>query len=1175
MRILQLKLTAFGPFTNVVIELGEPERDFHLVYGRNEAGKSSALRGLKQALFGIPLRTADNFLHPHLQMRVGCVLEHSDGSRIDFVRRKGRSNTLRAGDDKDVLDDTALDKFLGGISEEVFETMFGLGHEDLVRGGHEIIKGSGKIGQVLFAAASGISDLRQVQLHLQKETEELFAPSASKRAINLAFSELERNRKRLKEAELPAAEWLEHNRALKEALYQKEEANREFQEKTNEKSRLERIRDGLPLIGRRKELLEQIKSYADALILPEDFGKRRISLLSELRSAQGSVERSVEALKEIEKETARHTLSEPILRSGELIEQLHQQLGSHRKAARDRVVLVREKDLLRSDAGEILSRLSDALSLEEVSKLRPKRAQMAYIEELGSEYERLMTKREGVEEEIAKLTSSLARIQEEIKSLGTAKPVSDLVGVVDQAQEYASLETHRDSEQLDIHNLEEVLRERLAQQPLGPDSIEEVPSLSIPSFESMDKFEKEMGDLDSELRRVRAAMRDAEQDLIRIQRNIESLRLEQEVPTEEDLAEARKLRDRGWAQVRQTLQGGVQDAGEVTDFIHAMKPAGSLADAYEAAVQQADEIGDRLRREADRVAAMAKLLADEKSKKAELELLEKELQDAREAMNRLRAEWKESWKPSGIEPLSPREMRAWAQEHLAISQDLQRLKERKAKLEGLTQKIEKYRKDLDQRLQSLGEPPSERESLSALVKKTSRLIKAQEERTAKRESLLAQEREKKAEVKRERDRAGRLDARFQEWKDQWKEALRPFGLDSDATPTQARAFLEGLKDLFEKLKEAENLQERINGIDRDADQFAEELAGLVERVAPDLVGQAPEQQALELNARLKQAREARAALDGLEKQGKAEKKKLEDAWGNVKDVKARLETMCQEAGCSTPEQLGEAERRSEVKRKLVSDLEEVEKQLRNLAKGATIDAFAAQAEEVDPDTLEGRLARLTESIEELREKRSSLDQTIGSERAKLSKWTGSASAAELAEERQQILARLEAGVENYARLRIASAVLARAIERYREKHQGPVLELTNKLFSRLTLGSFQGIRPEYDERGEPVLMGVRQGGQQLVTVEGMSDGTVDQLYLALRLASLESYLERNEPMPFIVDDILIRFDNDRAMAALEVLADLSRKTQVIFFTHHSHLVELAEKTLGPMMPRHSLGLDPH
>ncbi len=91
---------------------------------------------------------------------------------------------------------------------------------------------------------------------------------------------------------------------------------------------------------------------------------------------------------------------------------------------------------------------------------------------------------------------------------------------------------------------------------------------------------------------------------------------------------------------------------------------------------------------------------------------------------------------------------------------------------------------------------------------------------------------------------------------------------------------------------------------------------------------------------------------------------------------------------------------------------------------------------------------------------------------------------------------------------------------------------------------------------DPVLVGERPGGER-VTVDGMSSGTRDQLYLALRLATVEQALERSEPLPFIVDDILVNFDDGRSRATLEVLAELARKTQVVMFTHHGHVVDLA------------------
>lgn len=71
----------------------------------------------------------------------------------------------------------------------------------------------------------------------------------------------------------------------------------------------------------------------------------------------------------------------------------------------------------------------------------------------------------------------------------------------------------------------------------------------------------------------------------------------------------------------------------------------------------------------------------------------------------------------------------------------------------------------------------------------------------------------------------------------------------------------------------------------------------------------------------------------------------------------------------------------------------------------------------------------------------------------------------------------------------------------------------------------------------------------------------DQLYLALRLASLAHYLSNNEPLPLILDDVLVNFDDKRAQAALRILADLSSRTQIIYFTHHEHLVDLARASM--------------
>jgi uncharacterized protein YhaN len=282
--------------------------------------------------------------------------------------------------------------------------------------------------------------------------------------------------------------------------------------------------------------------------------------------------------------------------------------------------------------------------------------------------------------------------------------------------------------------------------------------------------------------------------------------------------------------------------------------------------------------------------------------------------------------------------------------------------------------------------------------------------------------------------------------------------------------------------------------------------------------------------------------------------------------------MCIEAGCERADELPDAERRSSQRRQLEEQLGKDENRLMRLCGGAALEDFISGASAVDPDGIGGDIERLKEEIGRLTVVKSELDQRIGSEGTELGRMDGGDQAARKAEEIQAIIGGLETDVEHYARLKLSGRVLALAMERFREKSQGPILRRASELFNRITCGSFEGLRVDHDPGGNPVLMGVRRQGQEAVTVEGMSDGTADQLYLSLRLAGLDHYLDVNEPMPFIVDDILIKFDDRRAAAALQALAELSRRTQVIFFTHHRHLVDLATKNLaGSILIEHRLG----
>jgi uncharacterized protein YhaN len=189
-KIIRLDLIAFGPFTDSSLNFESSDDPLHLVFGHNEAGKSSCLRGLRQLLYGIPHHSTDNFVHPHGNLRIGGVLEDDQGQRLEIVRRKGRTKTLRASDDVQIVDPKEVQRILGGLESSAFEQRFGIDHQELVRGGREIASGGGELGEVLFSAGSGITELPQIQAGLDQEMRGLFVPGGSVPSINAAIRQL-------------------------------------------------------------------------------------------------------------------------------------------------------------------------------------------------------------------------------------------------------------------------------------------------------------------------------------------------------------------------------------------------------------------------------------------------------------------------------------------------------------------------------------------------------------------------------------------------------------------------------------------------------------------------------------------------------------------------------------------------------------------------------------------------------------------------------------------------------------------------------------------------------------------------------------------------------------------------------------------------------------------------
>ena len=1161
MKILALHLRAFGPFTDERLDLSAGEQGLHLIYGPNEAGKSSALRAIEQLFFGIPANSSDNFIHPYPKLRIGAALRTRDGKQIEVVRRKGNKNTLRGPDDQTPFDEAELGRLLGGLDRDAFTTMFGIDHERLREGGENIAQGGGSVGQSLFSAGAGISNLRAVREGLEGDAAKLFVPrGGSQRAINHSLAKLKEAKRAIRDAGLPSARWVEHEQRLREADRRLAEVEARLAETSREKTRCERIRDALRWVSRRKELLRELDGLADAAILPDDFAKRRIGADEALRFAQTQEKAAREALERLDAEAESLVVPDTLLEQSEAIGQLQENLGSYRKAQRDRPGLVAQREQLRKDGQNILREIAPDLSLEMADRLRLTSRQKVEIQNLGNRRGVLASQLDQARTAIGQSRAELDEVERELAELPPPRDPATLKDAIRRTQAQGDLEAQRAEALAELTRRERQAAVDLAKLPDWSGSLDDLERLAVPVPETIDRFDERLVESDRRRSELERESKSVESKRAQCDRRIEALRLEGDVPSEDDLNEARRLRDRGWQLIVAQWKEGRADPEQVEAYLAHCDGADDLADAYGRTVQRADDLADRLRREANRVAQLAQLRAERQSLEQQLAELVRQRTEADDERREVDRQWNACLEPLGLTSRSPREMRAWLDKQRALAAQAETIRAARRSVGQCEQRIDAYRRELARGLESLGEPaPADAEPLGALLGRCQILVEAIDERATRHRQATA-ERARLIKALRAAEAASRrAEEQIAEWRDHWARALEPLNLDPDTPPEAANEVLARIDDLFDRLNLADALTQRIDGIDREAELFRDDVRQMAERIDPELRSAPVEQQVQEFTIRLKQALADDQARRSHQKQ---REQKLQERGGAQKTIdrqRALLEAMCRDAGCARPDELPEAIERSDRKKRLRDDLERVDDQLGHLAQGAAIDDFVAEVEAVDADALPNRLDRLAEEIEQLKSEQGDLRETRGREQTELANMDAGAAAADAAEEVEGLLARLESDVRQYARLRLAAAVLEEAMERYRQKNEGPLLGRAGALFGRLTLSAFDALRTDMGRQDENVLVGVRPGQTAPVHLEGMSEGTRDQLYLALRLASLENHLKVREPVPFIVDDVLISFDDHRAAAALEVLADLSARTQVVFFTHHEHLVNLAER----------------
>ena len=298
-------------------------------------------------------------------------------------------------------------------------------------------------------------------------------------------------------------------------------------------------------------------------------------------------------------------MPEAILAQSAAIESLADELGSFRKAQRDLPSLRANREAHHREAASILKRVRPDLSSDAADALRLSDPQRLAIQTLGKRHEAAVLKLQQARQEIEDAEHELSSLESQAARLEEPRDAGPLKDAIRRTQNQGDLESQLADARAKLGSLRERAAVELSRLPLWSRALAELEKIAVPAVETVDRFAAQFTAADQVLARLAEEIEQCKVRRSETAQKLEQLELEGEVPTEEDLAAARALRDRGWQLVRDVWQQGPLAAERLAEFLARFPTEPGLAEAFTRSIEAADEISDQLRREANRVAQRA------------------------------------------------------------------------------------------------------------------------------------------------------------------------------------------------------------------------------------------------------------------------------------------------------------------------------------------------------------------------------------------------------------------------------------------------------------------------------------------------------------------------------------------------------------------------------------------
>ncbi len=1159
MRLTSLTLSNYGPFGARRIEFDARPSRINLLVAPNGAGKSVLRGAFADLLFGIHPQTGMDFRFGYAGMQLMAEAIGLDQAPFTFGRRKGKGNTL-IGADNAPLEPAVLARLLGHTDRTLLERLFALDTDRLRDGGSELLASGGAVADALLSAAGGLRQPRRLRRALDDARDQL-APErkvqgrpfyqsldrflAARQAIETTVLKPEaRERQQTEFAHLQGQQQLHeaHARAASARI-----------------AMLERVRRVAGPLRQHDDAAAWLAANEAAPTLPADTAARLAAAREAVLRADLLVARAGQAVREAAERGGTITCDIALLDAAEAIDALATRAGSAGQAAAD--IPLRVKDLAVEEArtAALLHQLGSPLPVARAAEAIPRDVLVADARRLFTDHETLRPDLERLPGELDAAARTIAATEAELAQLGPPPAVDagtdaaeherrDIARAGDPARQAMDAERQ-------VARLQAAFSAACARIPAWGERAAGLPVQPLPGYECLaaacDQASTALDAAAGETRRLA-------REIAAGQARLNEIAAEGALADETTVAAARLRRDAGWRLVyRHAFTPAPPSLAEDADWAGA-EP---LPIAYERAVTAADASADLRSREAERIARAGELLRRHRELQGQLADAQADHAAATLCHDAAAAAWYAALAPFGLDSatglpelralLAGRDAVIDARRDLTAAQgDRSALECRQAadaaRLAGaLSLAPERTGADLP--------------GLLALAEqRVSDAQKAREAHNRLHERLVQQSRaaaDRQAVLTRTKDRMAALLAKWGPLRDALQ---RP----TDEAPATTVALLDLFARLGTATDKAATLRLRLDEMHAEVAQFAADAAALAGRVAPDLM-QADAMAAMRaLRGRLTEQRGlARQKQELVAQCGRAAA--VLDKERDAQSAAAiGLRTLLATIGAADLEAAGPIVALAAERDAVTAARHGAAQVLAGMADDRTTDALRAEVAGLDADTIPGEIDAAAEARDGAWQQIKALGARIATDGAAMAMQAAETATAQAEFDRQAAAATLGRVLDEALVLHVAGLMLEEALGAVDAAGTSGLLARIGGLFATLTGGAYERVVAAEHGDGARLLAVERGFAQDRREVKELSDGTRDQLFLALRLAAIEEHVAAAPALPFVADDILQTFDDDRAVAALHALVALSAHVQVILLSHHPHLLDLA-RALGP------------